>query len=92
MANQTRRAATLALALLFAACSGSTSTPSSAAPVSAAPSAASSESALGRAEHGPTEAPSEPGAAVIPQTGDLANFTSTVNWRWRRPARRSSWR
>lgn len=81
MANQTRRAATLALALLFAACSGSTSTPSSAAPASAAPSAASSEAPSAAPSTAPTEAPSESqGAAVIPQTGDLANFTSTVNW------------
>lgn len=81
MAHQTRRAGTLVLALLFAACSGQAASPSAAGPASVAPSAAASEAPSAPASQAATEAPSaSQGAAVIPQTGDLADFTSTVNW------------
>lgn len=80
MAHQTRRAGTLVLALLFTACSGQAASPS-AGPASAAPSTAASAAPTTAATDTPTEAPSvSQGAAVIPQTGDLADFTSTVDW------------
>jgi multiple sugar transport system substrate-binding protein len=82
MANQTRRAGTLVLALLFAACSGQAASPSAAGPASTAPSAAASVPATATpATETPTEAATAtPGASVIQQTGDLADFTSTINW------------
>jgi multiple sugar transport system substrate-binding protein len=82
MAHQTRRAGTLVLALLFAACSGSGSTPSSASPASTAPSVAPSVAeSVAPASQTATEAPSATaGASVIAQTGDLADFSSTINW------------
>jgi multiple sugar transport system substrate-binding protein len=81
MAQEIRRAGTLVLALLFAACSGQAASPSAAGPASTAPSAAPSEAATMAATPSPTEAASAtPGASVIAQTGDLADFSSTVNW------------
>jgi len=81
MAHQTRRAGTLVLALLFAACSGQAASPSASSPATSAPSSAPSEAATASAAAtaSPSEAASA-GAAVIPQTGDLADFSSTINW------------
>jgi ABC-type glycerol-3-phosphate transport system substrate-binding protein len=81
MAHQTRRAGTLVLALLFAACSGQTASPAASSPASVAPSTAASEAPSTAPSEAATEAPSaSQGSAVIPQTGDLADFTSTINW------------
>ena len=85
MAHQTRRAGTLVLALLFAACSGQAASPTAAGPASTAPSVAASvtgtQPPTAPASDTPTDAASaSAGASVIPQTGDLADFSSTINW------------
>lgn len=76
MRLQVGRAGTLVLALLFAACSGQTAPPSGGSPASTTPPAASQPTASAPAE----SASAAPGPSIITQAGDLADFTSTVNW------------
>lgn len=79
MVNRSRRAWSAALAVLLAACSSSTP---SVSPSAAAPSATgASPSAAASAEPSVSAPTQSPGASVIQQTGALADFTSTVNWR-----------
>ena len=80
MAIGSRRVWAATLAVVMAACSSSqpSASPSVAAPSVAPPTASGSQAAPQTAS--PTEA-ATPGASVIAQTGALADFTSTIDWK-----------
>lgn len=77
MASGMRRAGALAVALLVAGCSGPSASPTTSGTASAPPGAPSASTGAPSSE-GATTAAAPP---VITQTGSLADFTSTVDWK-----------
>jgi multiple sugar transport system substrate-binding protein len=77
MGSQTRRTGTLVLALLFAACSGQSASASPGGTASSTPTTGT-VSPSGTPAGAAT---ASPGASEIAQAGDLAPFTSTIDWK-----------
>jgi multiple sugar transport system substrate-binding protein len=77
MGSQTRRTGTLVLALLFAACSGQSASASPGGTASSTPTTGTVS--LSGTPAGAATA--SPGASEIAQAGDLAPFTSTIDWK-----------